>query len=387
MKRTAGERRFGEHARIWATLALTFSFACAGQAPTEAPEADVCPPQVVCLRAEQLQHARIAIAPVHPSQTSSEVLAGGHIDFDDLRVSKVASPLSGRVAELCAALGEHVARDAPLLRLHAPQMGSILATAAGAIADEVAARRDFDRQRSLFREHAVAAKEFEAAQNRLAQTRATAEQARQRRAMLGASGAERTDTYTLRSPIEGNIIARNVAASAEVQGVDDAGSDAPALYTVGSLDSVWIIGEAFAIDAASIETDSEVAVRVTAYPQHEWHGKLDWLAASVDAATATVRVRARLDNPNHLLKPGMTATLRIKSRPQTGLWLPPSAVFRLGEDAFVFIAAPWGHGGQQFLRRRVRIARVAADGRFLLSEGLSDGESVVVTHGILLAAD
>lgn len=359
------------------------------RAPPPPPPAPVsaCPVGATCLTAEQIQHAGLVTSAVVPSEGVSEVRAGGRIAFDDLRVSRVVSPLSGRVSEVNVALGQHVARHAPLLRLHAPQMGSILADAATAQADEVAAKRDYLRQRALFAEHAVATKGYEAAQNRLAQAHATAVQALQKRALLGANGDERSDTYVLRAPIEGNVIARDATLNAEVQGLADAGGDAPSLFTIGSLDTVWALGDAFAIDAAALAPGSPVEVSVTAYPNRIWHGTLDGVAATVDAATATVRVRCHLDNPGHLLKPDMTASMRIRTAPVLGLWVPQRTVFRLGDEAFVFVAEPHDANMTRFVRRRVLVAQVAADGRFLLTEGLAGGEALVIEHGIFLTGD
>lgn len=370
---------------------LLWSMSCQSQAPKLPVQAPAVQPvsDDVFLTDAQVRAAELEIQAIVPTPAVSEVRAGGRIAFDDLRVAHVVSPVSGRVSEVLVSLGQAVKAGTPLARLHAPRMGAVLAEAAEAQADKVVAEHDFARQKALFAEHAVAQKDFEASANRLAQARATAVQAAQRRTTLGATAQDSTDAYILRAPIDGNVIARNLSPAAEVQGLADAGSDAPVLFTIGSLDTVCAQGEVFAIDAAAIRLQDPVQVQVSAYPQQAYPGHIDWLATSVERDSDTVRVRARLDNAAHQLKPEMTASLRIAIEQPSGLWVPARSVFQLGGAAFVFVATPHKGtkpAGVRFSRRRVVVAGASVDGRLRLSDGLLAGEQIVVRHGIFLTA-
>ena len=348
-----------------------------------APEA-TCPPGHRCLSDEEVVAAGLKLKSIVSSQAASTIRIGGRIAFDDLKVAHVVSPLSGRLAEINVVLGQQVVRGAPLATLHAPQMGTIYADAASALADKVAAERDYARQKSLYAERAVALKDFEAAQNRLSQAKANAVQAVEKRDLLGAPGTQASDRYILRAPIDGTVVARDAAPNAEVQGLSDAGKDAPTLFTIGSLDSVWAVGDAFPLDATAIRPGNPAEVQVTAYSDKTYPSQVEWLAASVDEASNTVRVRCRLSNDDHTLKPDMTASIRITTSLQEGLWLPERAVFRLGDDPYVFVERQADAAGRHFEQRKVKVVRPSADKRLLLGEGLIAGETIVVEHGIFL---
>ena len=52
------------------------------------------------------------------------------------------------------------------------------------------------------------------------------------------------------------------------------------------------------------------------FPNESFHGKLTFIYPHVDEATRTVTVRFELENPDHKLRPGSTATVTLKVRPK-----------------------------------------------------------------------
>ena len=60
----------------------------------------------------------------------------------------------------------------------------------------------------------------------------------------------------------------------------------------------------------------EVVVTTRAFPNEEFHGKLKFVAPHVDDQTRTLTVRFELTNPEHKLRPGSTANVRLKIAPQ-----------------------------------------------------------------------
>jgi len=359
--------------------------ACAACSKHEAREEARPPTGEVWLSQEQLGSGHIEVAPVEERPVSGEITVPGRIAFDDSRVTHVFSPVSGRVVRIHARLGDQVRKGAPLVTLEAPDAGGAVADARKAQADLTAAERELVRQKDLYEGHATAKKDLDAAQ--AARDRAAAELARAReRARLfrrgGPSGSGQE--FTLRSPIEGEVIARNVTPGVEVAG-QASGGTSPELFTVGDVDKVWVLADAFEMDLPKIRQGAQVAVRVVAWPDRVFAGKVDWISRALDPVSRSVHIRAVLDNAGRELLPEMTAQVAIRTQDRTALALPRTALLRLGGQTVVVIQTGTTENGLfRFEERRVRVEADDADPVVILS-GLTRGERVVVSGSLLLA--
>jgi len=94
----------------------------------------------------------------------------------------------------------------------------------------------------------------------------------------------------------------------------------------------------------------------------------------IDAASGTLRLKARLDNPGLALWPGQTVDVRLILGDRAGaLVVPESAVQRGADGLFVYVVGPDDHVRLQAVRMAV-----AQDGLAVVTEGLSAGQRVVV---------
>ncbi len=86
---------------------------------------------------------------------------------------------------------------------------------------------------------------------------------------------------------------------------------------------------------------SEVTISTPAYPGYELTGKIDVIDPVIDTSTRSVRVIARVNNPDRKFRPGMSATVTavLGERPNS-LTIPDEAVFAEGNQAFVFSVQP-----------------------------------------------
>ncbi len=94
----------------------------------------------------------------------------------------------------------------------------------------------------------------------------------------------------------------------------------------------------------------------------------------IDAASGTLRLKARMDNPDQALWPGQTVDVRLILGDRAGaLVVPESAVQRGAEGLFVYVVDPDD-------RVRLQAVRTAAvqDGLAVVADGLSAGQRVVI---------
>ncbi len=362
---------------------LALFLACQrGVRPTGAGQA---PSGEVWLSPEQMKAGQIAVAPVGEQRIENEITTSGRVAFDDLRVAHVFTPVTGRVVRILAQPGDRVEKGAPLLTLESPDVGSALSDVVKAEADLAAADRELKRQSEMYEARAGAQRDLEQAQNAADHARAERARARERARLFRGYGADGvTQQITLRSPIAGEVIARNVNPGTDLTGQYSSGS-AVELFTVGSIDQVWVVADVFEADMARVKLGAPVTATVVAYPEKKYEGRIDWISGSLDPVQHTVKARCAIDNREHELKPEMYATASIGVSGREALAVPRSAVLRVGEQNIVFVETGVTENGLlRFARRPVRIDETVSGDLVPLLSGASAGDSVVVEGAIQL---
>jgi cobalt-zinc-cadmium efflux system membrane fusion protein len=354
---------------------------CHGQASEPPPT----PPGEAWIAPKQIDDAHIIVAPVGQHDVGGAILTSGKVTFDDLRVAHVFSPVSGRVTKILAQPGERVKKDQPLAAIQSPDLGQAFSDLAKAQADLGAAEKDYRRQKELYDAHATSQKDYEAAKANYDKVRAETERAERKVHLLSRGGADRdTQEFSLKSPIDGEIIVRNVNPGTEVQGTLG-GGNAVELFTVGELDRVWVLADVFEMDLGRVKKGAHVSVRVVSYPQRIFDGNVEWVSGSLDANTRTAKVRISVDNHEQLLKPEMYATVSIAVDERKALAIPRTAIMRQGEQTIVFKQIGKAPDGRlRFERVPVAVDEEEGGDWLPLTHGVDEGDRIVTSGGILL---
>ena len=282
------------------------------------------------------------------------------------------------------------------------------------------AERELGRKRALAREHSIAETELDKAQAsydtaaaeldaeeresvaqmsavngaKAAIARAQAEReyaeamVRQQRAVLERYRAE-LDQATIRSPINGVVIGRDVEAGQTVA----ASLEAPTLYTLaedlGRMEVHTRVDEA---DIGKVRSGQKALFRVDAFPDRTFEGRVVEIRKAPQpvqgVVTYTVLVSAK--NPDELLLPGMTAVVSIVVAEALDALRVPDRALRLqplaGGGPMPQLQAEGGATpGVWVLRKdgsleRILVALGPSDGVLtaVSSTGLNPGDPVVV---------
>jgi cobalt-zinc-cadmium efflux system membrane fusion protein len=312
------------------------------------------------------------------------VLTSGVVTLDDQRSGHVFSPVTGRVIKTLAQLGEQVKKGDALATIESPDVGSAVSDAHKAEADLIAAEHSLKRKKELFGEQAASAADVEISEDSYRNAKAELERARQKQFLLRVGNVDTvTQSYTLTSPIDGEILLRNINPGIEVQGQYSGGATQE-LFTIGQIDRVWVLGDVYEVDMGRVHVGTPAKVTVLAYPEKVFEGRVDWVSGSLDPVTRTARVRCTFDNPDKLLRPSMYATVRIAVDQRKGLAVPRGALLRLGEYKMVFVQIGEADGDVRYERLPVDI--VDGEGQWLeVTHGLDAGQQVVITGAAALS--
>jgi cobalt-zinc-cadmium efflux system membrane fusion protein len=318
-----------------------------------------------------------------------EVVSPGKIETNPNRVSRVALPLTGRVATVLVRLGDSVKHGDPILTLEAPDAdAAVSAYLQGQAAINQAkanlnkAQADYDRASDLFAHNAVANKDVLTAENALAQSKAALEtslanleQFDRKLKLLGLQPGVFGQKVTVTAPISGKILEMSVAP-----GEYRNDTNTPFL-TIADLSTVWVSSDVPESSIRFIEVGERIDVELTAYPGQTFHGRVTRIADTVDPQTRTIKVRAEMDNSGGKLRPEMYGTIRHTDAMKTLPVVPAGSVLQGDGKTVVWVEK----GPGRFQPTEVKTGERAGENLPILN-GLRAGDRVVTDGAMLLRA-
>ena len=285
----------------------------------------------------------------------------------------VSAPVSGMVTNLAVARGDRVTVGQPLVTLESPSFVSLQRDYLHAVAQEVLATQQLNRNMALFEGKAVPQRVLEASQAEARQANIAVAERRQMLRLSGISDetisrltneAAISATLTVRAPQAASVVDIAVSPGQRLE------QSAP-LVKLGQLSPLWAEIAIPASNIRAIQTDAKVEVEGYGTP-----GKVIMVSETTDAATQTVLVRAQIPNSGEL-HPGQTAAARISFlSPGESAWeIPYSGLVRRGEETSVFVAIDGGF-------RLVPVALLAEDQDHVVVSGPITDKDEVAFGGI-----
>ncbi|HEU0225352.1 MAG TPA: efflux RND transporter periplasmic adaptor subunit [Steroidobacteraceae bacterium] len=247
--------------------------------------------------------------------------------------------------------GQLVRRGQLLIEFDGAQARADLAAAEAALAES---RSAYARSKDLFTQQALSQAQLETIEATL-----LANEAR-----VAAAQARLADTL-IRAPFDGRVGLRRVSVGALVS----PGTVITTLDDTGTMKVDFDVPEVF---LAMLKPGLAVAARSAAYAEDSFAGEVESVDSRVDPVTRTIKVRARLPNPDGRLRPGMFLTVRVSRDPLPGLVVPEQALVPERGKTYVFALADG-----RISRREVVIGR-RTPGEVELTAGVTAGERVVI---------
>ncbi len=185
-----------------------------------------------------------------------------------------------------------------------------------------------------------------------------------------------TRTLTIYSPYSGVVTEKTA-----IHGIRFTPGDA--LFRISDLSHLWLIADVFEQDLAAVKVGQSAKIHVDAYPDKTIAGKVTFIYPTFNAETRTAQVRVELPNPGGLFKPGMFGNVELAAGGKHEmLAVPASAVLNTGARQVVLVRVAEG----RFEPREVKIGQ-SADDYVEILEGVTEGESVVVSANFLIDAE
>ena len=280
--------------------------------------------------------------------------------------------VGGKIIERKVDVGDHIQANQVLARLDPKDLKIQVETAQASVnaqqAQVVQTRAAFIRQQKLLPKGYTSQSEYDAANAaRLsAQSALTAAQAQL------ANAREQLSYSQLQAEAPGVITARQ----AEVGQVVQATMPIFTLARDGARDAVFNVYESLFIEPPK---DPTVQVTLLSNPAIKVNGQIREITPTVSAQSGTLQIKVQLDALPKGMDLGSIVSVNLTPPPSRSIELPWSALTKDISEPAVWIADE-----QSIVRlQRVKVGRYLT-GSVIVSEGLKDGEKVVVAGGQLL---
>ncbi len=241
-------------------------------------------------------------------------------------------------------------------------------------------------------------------QDTLDQSKAAADQARaqvalddttvsQRQAALGAARINLGYTKIV-SPVDGTVVSRNITEGQTVA----ASFQTPTLFLIATdLTKMQVDTNVSESDIGNIQSGTPATFTVEAYPERTFTGTVSQVRQAPQTVqnVVTYDVVVSAANPGDVLKPGMTATVKIITAARQDVLRVPDQALRYTPGGVTGTAgrggapAPVGTAGSQASggRATVWVLRQGKPVRVPVTVGLDDNVNAEIVNGDLQAGD
>jgi cobalt-zinc-cadmium efflux system membrane fusion protein len=360
-------------------VALAFSLAACGGESKADPRVEAPPaPQVE--KAGDTGVFRVDHPELFPLTTAAafttaeELNVTGVVTPDVSRNVPVISLASGRVLEVHARLGDSVTKGQLLMRVQSADIAGVFSDYRQAVADRVLASAQLERAKLLFERGAMAQKDLEVAQDAEIKANVSVQTAEERLRVLGADKDHPTAIIDIFAPVSGVITDQQVTAASGIQSL---ASTNP--FTISDLSRVWVLCDVYENDLKNVRIGESADVRLNAYPDRVFRGRISNIGPTLDPNLRTAKVRLEIENPG-IIRLGMFATATFHSPDkQKHASVPATAILHLHDREWVYTP----EGANSFRRVEVTGGKMLPAGMQEILSGIAPGDRVV-TNALVL---
>ena len=355
-------------------VCITLGFVLAGckSGKNDAENKAVADPYVVELT--QVLQEKVKLVKVGEAEIREVLRIPGSIQVDEQRIARIGAPVTGRVVDIDAVLGQSVKHGETLATLNSTELAQNQLVYIKALQQIDLHSKAVERARILLESDVISKAELQRRESELSAAQAELNAASDQLQVLGMSSqsiaklsksSQMHSFSNVTSRIAGTVINRQVNLGQVVQPADE-------LFVVADLSRVWAVAEVPEREIDLIEKGQEVDIEIPALATKPIKGKLIYIGDVVNPETRTVTVRSELNNPKAAIKPDMLVSMLVQSKPTSKLSVPVQAIVREEDKDHVFVQiAP--------NKYRLREVTVGDDyhGMVAIVNGIEAGEIVV----------
>lgn len=367
-------------AAILAALALVLSSCQGGGAKSSNTREGGNPtnPELFTVPSDQLSHVQIIT--VEPTALTRSLRLTGAVAYNSFHTTPVITQVSGPVSRVVVVPGQNVHQGEPMLYVASPDFSQLRTNYLKAKDAYALSQKAFARAKDLYDHHAISEQNLEQAESAEVQAGGDLVAAQSALKVLGITDPDElvrtapTFEVPVKAPISGLVVEQNVAVGQLIQ------PGSTQCFTISDVSTVWVLVNVYQKDLPYVRVGDTVEIQTDAYPD-VFHGRISYIAASLDPNTRTLQARIETNNPGGKLKKDMYVTATVNAGEiKNALVLPDAAILRDNENQpFVYTET----ASEQFGRRPVTLGE-SVNGKTEITSGLKTGDKVVGNGSLFL---
>jgi membrane fusion protein, heavy metal efflux system len=330
------------------------------------------------------QMAHIQVVAVEKGPLPRTLRLAGSVAYDAFQTTPVFSAIGGPVHEILVTPGQFVKAGQPLLTVTSPDYSTSRSAYIKARDAYELSDRMYTRAKDLYEHGAISESDLQQAESTKVQAHADMEAAADTLRALGfkdpdemlKTSKDPTSQVAVFAPVAGEIVERLVGPGQLLQG------NATQCFTISNTNTVWVLVNVYPSDLPYVHSGDSVEITTDSF-QDTFHGKISYIAPSLDPTTRTVQARIITENPKKELKKDLYVTALVKAGSiKDAITVPDAAVLRDTENQpFVYVQN--ASNPNQFARRVVTLGS-SGEHRTQITSGLNAGERVVGDGSLFL---
>ncbi|MDY6971472.1 MAG: efflux RND transporter periplasmic adaptor subunit [Thermodesulfobacteriota bacterium] len=287
--------------------------------------------------------------------------------LEAIREVGIRSEIEGSIVEILFDEGRAVERGALLVRLDSAKIQAEIEALEARISQlqvRLANRgRTLERKRPLVNQELVSRIDFDDLQTEIQEIEAEIVWVR---ADLAHVKERLNDTF-IRAPFDGVAGPREISVGDYLK----VGESVVEVIDLDPLEMTFQIPEKF---SPRISINQEVLLTLSPFPDRRFTGEIFFISPVVDINTRTFMVKARIENKEHVLKPGMFAHVELVTEiHDNALTVPWESIIQTEDETYIYIVK--GEVADKF---PIRLGKVTDEWAELLGGGLSPGAKVIL---------
>ena len=335
-------------------------------------------PALFSIPQDQMSH--VQVLEVQPTTLTRTLRLTGTVAYNAFRTTPVITQVSGPVSRVVVVPGQRVKQGQPMLYVASPDYSQLRSNYLKAKDAYALAQKADARAKDLYQHHAIAEQALEQAESAEVQAGGDLVSAQAALKVLGITDPDAlvqgppTFEVPVKAPIGGEVVEQNVAVGQLIQ------PGSTQCFMLSDTSNVWVLVNVYQNDLPYVRVGDAVSIQTDAYPQ-VFHGRISYVAASLDPATRTLQARIETANPGEKLKKDMYVTATVNAgKISNTIVLPDAAILRDNENQpFVYAEA----SQNQFGRRAVTVGE-SVNGQTEINSGLKPGDRVVGNGSLFL---
>ena len=295
----------------------------------------------------------------------------GVVEYNPDMVYSFSSLINGFAHRVLFSLGDYVKKGQILVEIQSPDLNSLRSEKTKLSSEIKVAERELSAIQSMYNDNLASERDLISARSEVDKLKSELESLNQNLKLFSYNSSK--NLFEIKAAADGYIIDKNINSGMQIhEGAD--------LFTISGLNTIWVMANVYATDIQFVEQGMTVQIKMPAYPNELFEGKISSLSRVFDAEERVLKARIEIPNVGLKLKPGMSADVVVENQNgEMAYAIPVDDVIFDNNQYFIIVY----HSDCELEVRPIQIESRNNE-MYYLKEGIKGGEKIITQNQLLI---